>query len=254
MAGAAALTGMAALRAGAGLVTVGSPSSVYPIVASHLLCATTRPFPETDAVTFSTAGLAEVAAFAESFDVVALGPGLGRHPDTTDFVCALVATLNKPMVVDADALNALAEDPLFLKQAPAPRVLTPHAGEMGRLAGLTIKEVQKARRQVCAWFAHQYGATVLLKGNKTVVCNGTRMYVNTTGNPGMATGGTGDVLTGVIAALMAQRLAPFEAAVLGAHVHGLAGDLAAQKAGQVSLIATDLLEALPQAFISAQPS
>ncbi len=250
MAGAAALAGMAALRAGAGLVTVGSPRGVYPIIASKLTCATTRPFPETDAGTFSTAGLAEIVAFAEGFDVVALGPGLGRHADTTDFVCALAASLNKPMVIDADALNALAEDPLFLKQASAPRVLTPHPGEMGRLAGLTIKEVQKARRQVSAWFARHYRALLVLKGNGTVVTDGTRSYLNTTGNPGMATGGTGDVLTGVIAGLMAQRLEPFDAAVLGVYVHGLAGDLAAQKFGQVSLIATDLLECLPQAFLS----
>jgi len=254
MAGAAALTGMAALRAGAGLVTVGSPRSVYPIIASKLTCATTRPFPETDAGTFSTAGLAEIVAFAEGFDVVALGPGLGRHTDTTDFVCALTASLNRPMVMDADALNALAEDPLFLKQASAPRILTPHAGEMGRLAGLTIKEVQKARRQVSAWFASHYRAIMVLKGNDTVVCDGTRTYLNTTGNPGMATGGAGDVLTGVIAGLIAQRLDPFAAAVLGVYVHGLAGDMAAQKFGQVSLIATDLLEFLPQAFLDSAKS
>jgi len=250
MAGAAALAGMAALRAGAGLVTIGCPRSVYPIVASRVTCVTTHPSPETDAGTFSTAGLAEVVAFAEGFDVVALGPGLGRLADTTDFVCALTASLKKPMVIDADALNALAEDPLFLKQASAPRVLTPHPGEMGRLAGLTIKEVQKARRQVSAWFARHYRVLLVLKGNGTIVCDGGRMYLNTTGNPGMATGGSGDVLTGVIAGLMAQRLDPFDASVLGVYVHGLAGDLAARKFGQVSMVATDLLECLPQAFMA----
>ena len=247
--GAAALAGNAALRSGAGLVTIGTAESVYPILAADVTCCTTRPFPETTAGTLSDKARAEILRFAEAFDVVALGPGLGRHPGTTRLVRELTLRIQKPMVLDADALNALAEDVEALKRAPAPRILTPHPGEMGRLAGLTTAEVQKARQLVALRFAREYRAVAVLKGHGSVVSDGRRVFVNPTGNPGMATGGAGDVLTGVIAALLGQKLSPFDAALLGAYVHGLAGDLAAKQFGQVSLIATDVLDSLPQAFL-----
>jgi NAD(P)H-hydrate epimerase len=248
MAGAAALAGDAALRSGAGLVTLAVPRSLYPIVAVKVTCCTTHPLPETAAGTLSERAAGTLLDLAQGFDVVALGPGLGRHPGTWRLARRLAAELGKPTVIDADALNALAEAPECLRAAPAPRVLTPHPGEMARLAHSTADEVQTARRKVAAGFARRYRAVVLLKGHGTVVTDGARVRINATGNPGMATGGAGDVLTGVIAALIAQGLSPFDAALLGAHVHGLAGDLAVKEFGQVSLIATDILNALPTAF------
>lgn len=248
MAGAAALAGQAALRAGAGLVTIATPQSLYPIVAVKVTCCTTHPLPETSAGTISERAAGAILELAKSFDVVALGPGLGRHEGTWRLVRLLAAGVRKPMVIDADALNALADKPECLRAAPAPRVLTPHPGEMARLTHLTVAEVQSSRRKVAVWFARHYRAVVLLKGHGTIITDGARLRINTTGNPGMATGGTGDVLTGVIAALIGQGLSPFDAAVLGAHVHGLAGDLAAREFGEVSMIATDVLGKLPEAM------
>lgn len=248
MAGAAALAGDAALRAGAGLVTIATPQSVYPIVAAKVTCCTTHPLPETPVGTFSERGAGAILELAKSFDVVALGPGLGRHEGTWRLARLLAAGIRKPMVIDADGLNALAEKPHCLRNAPAPRVLTPHPGEMARLTHLTIGEVQSSRRKVAEWVARHYRAVVLLKGHGTIVTDGTRIRINTTGNPGMATGGTGDVLTGVLAALIGQGLSPFDAALLAAHVHGLAGDLAAREFGEVSMIATDVLDKLPEAM------
>jgi NAD(P)H-hydrate epimerase len=248
MIGAAAMAGTAALRAGAGLVTVGTPRSAYPILAAQVACCTTRPLPETPVATLSERGLGGILQLAESFDVVALGPGIGRHPSTTRLVHYLLLELPKPMVLDADGLNALAEDVAALRRAPAPRILTPHPGEMARLAGLSTARVQQSRRQVALRFARENRAVLVLKGHLSVVTDGQRAFVNPTGNPGMATGGTGDVLTGTIAALIGQRLEPYEAAVLGTYVHGLAGDLAAKQFGEVGLIATDVLDFLPRAF------
>ena len=248
MVGAAALAGTAALRAGAGLVTLGTPRSVYPILAAQVTCCTTRPLPETPVATLSERGFSAILKWAESFDVVALGPGLGRHPSTTRLVHQLVLKLPKPMVLDADGLNALAEDIAALRRAPAPRILTPHPGEMARLAGLSGDEVQQSRKPLALRFARENRVVLVLKGHRSVVTDGRRVFVNPTGNPGMATGGTGDVLTGTIAALIGQRLGPFEAAVLGVYAHGLAGDLAAKEFGEVGLIAADVLDYLPHAF------
>jgi hydroxyethylthiazole kinase-like uncharacterized protein yjeF len=248
MVGAAAMAGTAALRAGAGLVTIGTPRSVYPILAVQVTCCTTRPLPETPVATLSDRGFSAILQFAESFDVIALGPGLGRHPSTTQLVRQLVMQLPKPMVVDADGLNALAEDVAVLRRAPAPRILTPHPGEMARLAGLSADKVQQSRKEVARRFARENRVVLVLKGHQSIVTDGRRVFVNPTGNPGMATGGTGDVLAGTIAALIGQQLGPYEAAVLGTYVHGIAGDLAAKQFGEVGLIATDVLDFLPQAF------
>jgi NAD(P)H-hydrate epimerase len=248
MVGAAALTGEAALRSGAGLVTIGTPRSVYPILASKVTCCLTRPLPETSDGTLSIEAFGPILVLAANCDVVALGPGLGRDESTTALVHRLVAEIDKPMVVDADALNALAGNVAVLKNCPAPRLLTPHPGEMSRLTGASVGEVQSDRSGRAQRFAREYGVVLLLKGHGTVVSDGERVYVNATGNPGMATAGSGDVLTGLIAALLAQGLDPYDAARLGAHLHGLAGDLAAARLGQISLIATDILNALPKAF------
>ena len=249
MVGAAVLAGRSALRSGAGLATVATPASVYPILASHVACCTTRPLPETRAATLSERAFDEIATLAKGFEAVALGPGLGRHAATTRLVHKLVEKLPQPMVLDADALNALAENVRILKKAAGPRILTPHPGEMARLLKLKSgAAVQKDRLDIAVCFADAHEVVVLLKGHGTVVTDGDRAYVNATGNPGMATGGTGDVLTGVVAALLAQGLGPFSAAQLGAYIHGLAGDIAAFEVGETSLIATDVLDVLPRAF------
>ena len=249
MVGAAALAGDAVLRAGAGLCTVAAPESVYPILAARTTCCTTHPLPETAAGGLSLRSRAEILALAADFDVVAIGPGLGRHGETARVVGAVVARLQKPLVVDADGLNALAGDTSAVARAGAPRVLTPHPGEMARLlGGVSVAEVQKARGDVAARFAAEHAAIVVLKGHATIVTDGKRIFTNTTGNPGMATGGMGDVLTGVITGLIAQGVSPFDASVLGVYVHGLAGDLAAAQFGETSLIATDVLAFLPRAF------
>ena len=250
MVGAAALAGNAALRAGAGLVTVATTESAYPILAAQVTCCTTHPLPETAAGTLSDKAQKGILDLAAGFTALALGPGLGRHPATTDLVHALVAKIERPMVIDADGLNALAQKPAVLKKAQGPRILTPHPGEMARLLNVEYAaEVQKARREVAVSFAEKNRCIVVLKGRRTVVTDGERVFINPTGNPGMASGGTGDVLTGVIAGLLGQGLAPFDAAVLGTYVHGLAGDLAAKGKGEVSVIATDVLEELPDAFL-----
>lgn len=248
MAGAAELVGDAALRSGAGLVTIGTPQSVYPILAAKTTCCITRPLPETSAGTLSYDSLGIIRKIADNFDVIAIGPGLGRHASTSQLIHCLVSEWTRPIVLDADALNALATDTEVLRTAPSARVLTPHPGEMARLTGRSVKEIQADRTGFALRFAKEYGVVVLLKGQGTVITDGTHTHVNTTGNPGMATGGTGDILTGIIAGLLAQGLSLMDAAILGAHLHGLAGDLAAERLGQISLIATDLLTTLPEAF------
>jgi NAD(P)H-hydrate epimerase len=163
-------------------------------------------------------------------------------------VRAIVARLSKPLVLDADGINAFDGHLDLLARPEYPRVLTPHPGELSRLIGKPIAEIQKNRESIAKRIASLLGVTLVLKGHRTVVSDGKQTYVNTTGNPGMATGGTGDVLTGVIAALIGQGLSPFDAARLGAYLHGLAGDIAAKSVGMVSLMATDLLAALPDAI------
>jgi NAD(P)H-hydrate epimerase len=250
MSGAACMTAMAAFRAGAGLVTLAVPRSVQPIVASQMFCVMTRGFAETPRKTFALAALDEALEFCDAMNIMAVGPGIGREDETRRFARALYEKIAKPVVFDADALDALAEDKTVLNRFPAgrPTVLTPHPGEMARLAGMSIEEVERDRRGAAARFAKEHSATLVLKGAGTIVAEGEKIYVNTTGNPGMATGGTGDVLTGVIAALMGQGFSAWDAARLGVYIHGLAGDIAAKEKGETSMIATDVLEALPAAF------
>jgi hydroxyethylthiazole kinase-like uncharacterized protein yjeF len=248
MTGAAALCAGGAVRGGAGLVTVATPSECYPIAASHVAEALFAPMPQTPAGTLAATAARPLREIAARSDIVALGPGLSTHPATGRCVEAFLAGLKKPCVIDADGLNLVAKRPRILCRAGAPVVVTPHPGEMGRLAGLTAKQVQADRAGVARRFARDYGAIVVLKGHGTVVTDGRRLRINRTGNPGMATGGSGDVLTGLIAALIAQGMAPYEAAALGAHLHGLAGDLAARVRGEISLAASDLIEFLPAAF------
>lgn len=249
MAGAAVLAGRAALRGGAGLVTVATTAGSQPVVAGRAVCCLTRGLPETPAGTLRLGALPELMRLAEASDVVALGPGLGVHPSTAALVGALVERATRPLVLDADGLNNLAGDLTPIDRAAGPRVLTPHPGEMARLADLPGPgAVQKARSETALAFAAEHGCVLVLKGHGTVVTDGDELFVNETGNPGMATAGSGDVLTGLLAALLGQGLAPLDAARLATHVHGLAGDLARARLGELALTALDLLDYLPAAL------
>jgi len=257
MSGAIALAGMATLRSGAGLVTLAVPRVIQDVVAGIEPSYMTRGLAD-DGAHFDRSAADEVLALAGQLSAVALGPGLGRSDGLTEFVARLYGKIAEPMVVDADALFALAQRPEVLAKPGGPRVLTPHAGEFARLAGLKADEAKQLadaddehRSQAAADLAgrDKTGQTVvLLKGHRTVIADARRAGINHTGNPGMATGGSGDSLTGIITGLLCQGLKPWNAARLGAHVHGLAGDLVAAKLGQVSLIASDLVEYLPHAF------
>lgn len=249
MAGAAVLCGRAALRAGAGLVQVACPAGVQPVVAAGHPCYTTFGLRQHTDGTFGEGVVQEVVELARAANVLAIGPGLGQTPDVVGLVRGVLAELpRKPVVVDADGLNALAPFTGEFRDRPVPLVLTPHPGEFARLSGSPSPHVATHREEDAAAFAAKFGVVLLLKGSGTIVTDGRRVYRNATGNPGMATGGSGDILTGVIAALLGAQLPPFEAAVLGAWVHGRAGDLAASVLGQTGLIASDLPDYLPAAF------
>ncbi len=248
MAGAAALAGMAALRSGAGLVRVAVPEVVQATVAGFEPSYMTVGLPADEEGRLSAEARTALQAQLPWATAVAVGPGLGQSAAVCDLVCDAYCRAPGPMVVDADGLNALAQRPGLLAQPAGPRVLTPHPGEFARLTGLSIAQVEQDRDGQAAHFAARWGVVVVLKGHATCVSDGERSFANPTGNPGMATGGTGDVLTGVLAALLAQGMPPLEAARLGVYVHGLAGDLAAASLGEVSLVASDLLRYLPEAF------
>jgi hydroxyethylthiazole kinase-like uncharacterized protein yjeF len=253
-AGAAAMAGMAVLRTGAGLSTVATAKSVLGTVAGFHPELMTEPLPETDAGAISTKALDRIKELAKGKTVIAVGPGISRDPQTAALVRSLVAELRLPMVVDADGLNAFEGRAGELKGAGRKLVITPHPGEMARLAGCTIAEVQKDRLGTARKFAREHEFIVVLKGHRTLVVGPDgETWVNTTGNPGMATGGTGDILTGMVAGMMAQHSTNAFPAVLAAvHLHGLAGDVMRERMGEHSLVATDLLQGLPEAFRRTQ--
>ncbi len=256
--GAAALAARAALRAGAGLVTVATPKSALPIIASLGMEFMTEPLPETDAGTVSLRSFdyGRLDKLVEGKTALALGPGIGTVLETAEFVRTAVNRYDLPLVLDADGLNAFAHCmPAFRASGgyESPAVLTPHPGEMSRLTGQPTAEIQARRVETAREFAAKYRVHLVLKGYRTVSAapNG-QAWVNPTGNPGMATGGTGDVLTGLLAGLLAQHSERTAAEVVAGavYLHGLAGDFAARELGQASLIAGDLIEALPRAFKS----
>jgi len=246
MTGAAALAGMATLRTGAGLVTIATSDVCLDIVASFDPCYMTIPLP-CDKVGRPTAAAANVIIErAKGMSCLAVGPGLGRSDDVTAIVTRLYEAMPKPLVLDADALNALSTRERPLAGAAGPRVLTPHIGEFRRLTHEPELSLE-AGYENAERLAAEFGVVILLKSHRSLITDGKRSTHNTTGNPGMATGGSGDVLTGVITALLCQGLEPYEAAQLGAHVHGLAGDYAAAEIGEPSMLPTDMLRFLPKA-------
>ncbi len=246
MTGAAILCGSAAVRGGAGLVTVACPADVQAVVAAGNPCYLTHGLPTESAGEYHPEAESVLAGLAAKADAVAVGPGLGSRPDVVRLVQSLLAAVGpKKVVVDADALTAVGAG---RRAGQGDWVLTPHPGEFGRLLGVSAAAVQADRERLAVKYAAAHNVVVLLKGQGTVVTDGKRTSVNPTGNPGMGTGGVGDVLTGVIAALLAQGLSGFDAAVLGAWVHGRAGDLAADELSQTALTATDVLGYLPRAF------
>jgi NAD(P)H-hydrate epimerase len=248
MSGAAALCGQGALRGGAGLVHVAVPEEILPIIASANPCYLTGPLPQDEHGRLAAEAGDGLRALVKANDVTAMGPGLGQSRAITGLVLDVLKEAPGPLILDADALNALQGQTKHLRGRSVPPVLTPHPGEFARLTGGAPPAGGAQREEQSVRFAAGHGVVLLLKGHGTLVTDGRRVYCNTTGNPGMATGGSGDVLTGLIAALLGQGLKPFAAAQLGVYLHGLAGDLARDEVGEVSLIASDLLQYLPSAF------
>jgi len=248
MAGAVALAGRAALRGGAGLVNVATADVCLETVAAIEPSFTTTPLPCDDSGRMVEHACAPLLELSEWATCMALGPGLGRSPSLSRLVLRLYREVQIPMVCDADALNALAEHAIGLRDAGGPRILTPHAGELQRLTGAAADDADAQAAAAIELARKHEPLVVVLKGNRTLVTDGQQHARNTTGNAGMATGGSGDVLTGLIVALMCQGLTPWDAACRGVFLHGLAGDLAAGQMGQVSLISRDIIDYLPAAI------
>jgi ADP-dependent NAD(P)H-hydrate dehydratase / NAD(P)H-hydrate epimerase len=248
--GAAALAAQAALRIGAGLVTVATPSSVNDILEAKLLEVMTVPLPETKARTLARSGLDRVLAFIQARTAIAIGPGLSTHHETVELVQSLMKHLDRPSVLDADALNALAGRASLLTECKTPPILTPHPGEMARLeVDATTQSVNTDRIGTARRFARERGVFVVLKGARTVIARPDGLVaICPTGNPGMATAGTGDVLTGMIVGLLAQKVPAWEAACAATYFHGAAGDMASQHLGQPGMLASDLIAQIPYAL------
>lgn len=247
--GAAYLTSQAALVAGSGLVTCGIPKSLNIVMEIKLTEAMSLALPETKELSLSSSSEEAIIDFSRNIDVVAIGPGLSRHQDTQILVRNLLKRLDKPVVIDADGVIALQGHCEILKKRKATTILTPHPGEMSRLIEKDVSTIQRNREKTTTLFAKKYNIIIVLKGHRTVVANSKGdVYINKTGNSGMSTAGVGDVLTGVIASFVGQGIDPYSAAIVGVYLHGLAGDIAAKEKGQFSLIASDLLDKLPQAI------
>lgn len=243
MPGAIGLSGLAALRSGSGLVVIVTPPAAAPVVASFSPCYMTQ------ACEWSTKVPSEIEELINQWaNVIAIGPGMGTDDATVEWVTRIYRDAPQPVVVDADGLNCLSKAGVDLGQHQGPRILTPHPGEFNRLTGKSTKHRDELESEANE-MAKQAEVTVVLKGHRTYVSDGKQFARNSTGNVGMATGGSGDVLTGVIASLIGQGVSVFSAARLGCHIHGLSGDLAAESLGQVSLISSDLLEFLPKAIL-----
>ncbi|MDD4801503.1 MAG: NAD(P)H-hydrate dehydratase [Syntrophomonas sp.] len=246
MTGAVIMTACAALRSGAGLVTAALPESLVPVLEASVLEVMSRPLPETSYAAISSQAIPAIQNLLGTVSVCAIGPGMSKYQDAKAIISWLLNNSEVPLVIDADGLNALAGEAGILKDCKVPVVITPHPGEMSRLTGLTIAEIQQNRLATARRYAEEWGVTVVLKGNKTVVAYPTgQVFVNISGNPGMATAGSGDVLSGIILGFLAQGFKAGSSAVAGVYVHGRAGDRAAEICGQRGLVASDLLNNLP---------
>jgi NAD(P)H-hydrate epimerase len=249
MTGAATLTALSALRVGAGLVTLGIPESLNPILEIKLTEVMTLPLPETPQKTLSSEAFGKIKEFAGRCRAMALGPGISVEEETRKLVEMIIRDLSIPLVLDADGINNLVGEVSLLQQYTAPLIITPHPGEMSRLLEIEVAQVQKDRIESTVALAKLARAIAVLKGAGTIIADKEgESWINSTGNPGMASGGTGDVLTGIIGGLLVQGFSPLSVAQIGVYLHGLAGDLAAQKKGETSLIAGDVLENLPDAI------
>lgn len=245
--GAAYLTSQAAVLSGSGLVTLAAGKSLYLIMAVKLTEVMVRPFFETKDYSLSLLAEKDLINFSERCGSIAIGPGISQNKETLNLVRNLVTKLTKPIILDADGINAFVGHSETLKKAQGKLVLTPHTGEMARLIEKNIDEVKKNRNDIALKFANEYNVILVLKGHNTIVANPKgEFYINETGNAGMATGGVGDILTGIIASFVGQGLDAYTASILGVYFHGLAGDLAVKEKGVLSLIATDLLNKLPE--------
>jgi len=251
--GAAVMAAKAAYRTGAGLVTVGAPVSCVPVIARSMVELMTEPLAETEAGTASSAALPRVLELIKGKDAIVLGPGLSTHPSTAELVLSLIPKLKVPAVIDADGLNILAGHLDVLKAAAAPLVLTPHPGEFARLTGRSIQDVLDGRLDLAPRFARDNGVFLVLKGYRTLVATPQgRVYVNPTGNPGMATGGSGDVLCGMLGTFIMQEKDLLGAILAAVYLHGLAGDIGAGKLSERALLAGDLIRSLPEAIKSIE--
>ena len=248
--GAAALAARATLRTGAGLVTVATPKSAQPSLDAKLFETMTVAMPETQAHTLSGAALRRLIDFLKGKDVIAIGPGLGTHSETRKMFRQFIPRMKLPCVIDADGLNMLAENLSALSSCTGTPILTPHPGEMARLVGKSSGGlINRDRLGIARQFAKAHKVIIVLKGARTIIASPKgQTAICATGNPGMASAGMGDVLTGVVASLLAQNLTPWDAARTGVCLHGLAGDMAAETVGQAGLIASDLIEHLPYAL------
>lgn len=239
--GAAYLSAMGALRCGAGMVFLGVPESIYAIEAVKLTEPVVFSLPDAQGK-LSAEAIPEILERFPQMNAVLIGPGLGQSPGTLAVVQAVLAQARCPVILDADGINLLAANKDILRGRKAPTILTPHDGEFARLGG----NITQGRMEGAAAFAREMGCVLLIKGHETWITDGTTHYRNKTGNPGMAVGGSGDVLAGMIAGLLGQGLPPIQAAACGAWLHGAAGDLTARDLGQYAMLPTDLLDRLPR--------
>ena len=249
MTGAACMSADACVKSGAGLVVLGIPESSNPVVEMKLTEAMSQPLAETDTGSLASEAEELIAQQMEWATALAIGPGLSRNSETMEFVRNLIGGMDKPVVIDADALYALAEKPDSLNKLPKDSILTPHMGEFSRLIGKSVDDIKVNRVDIVRGKAQDWKTVIILKGSPSVIaCPDGNVYVNTTGNPGMASGGVGDVLTGILAALLGAGVIPEDAAVAGTFLHGLAGNMAASEKGILGMTATDMISKLHEVF------
>lgn len=250
MAGAAIMAGKAALRCGIGLLKIAVPKSIYPVCATNILESVYYPLEETSNGVISSKNTDFLLEMCEKSSAVVIGCGLSVCYDTKNLVQSVITNCEKPLVIDADALNCICNKPEILKNLKAPAIITPHPGEMARLLHSTPKTVNSNRENTAIDFAKKFGVVTVLKGAGTIIASPDgEVYINHTGNSGMATGGSGDVLSGIIGSLLAQGAAPINAAAAGVFLHGTIGDLAAEKLGKISMLPTDMIDMIPTAYL-----